>query len=369
MCIVFFPFSFFFFSYPRSISFLFYVSLQYDKELTDSISLVLELCLPFPNSCQQLHSCPLTPKLTQNCVHFALCCRQFCANLCFNANSTQLHWHSHSSRLNPEHSSPTSHRNTDPLQLEKLHYSQPVGLLPFSTCRRWHFELEQIKAEKNSRLLLSFNFCLTFAIQYTHNERKYEIKFALKILIIKANLTKRKVKGNTLFLLMNYAFYDFSQCTHPTTVEITYKFLKHRWETNFKILLQHNSTNLNVLFSLVFPQFIWFLWICYNSPQPWWPGDAPRRGQKTVDSHSRLFGEPTRPITPGKNHMKSSIPFGQNTEAVAAQKLLTTNGHYNGKSGSVSSASSSVSSSTENLKMNSGSRSGEKRLALTWAGK
>ncbi|XP_017083766.1 microtubule-associated protein Jupiter isoform X3 [Drosophila eugracilis] len=87
-------------------------------------------------------------------------------------------------------------------------------------------------------------------------------------------------------------------------------------------------------------------------------GDAPRRGQKTVDSHSRLFGEPSRPITPGKNHMKSSIPFGgQNSEAAAAQKLLTTNGHYNGKSGSVSSASSSVSSSTENLKMNSGSRS------------
>ncbi|XP_016999007.1 microtubule-associated protein Jupiter isoform X2 [Drosophila takahashii] len=88
-------------------------------------------------------------------------------------------------------------------------------------------------------------------------------------------------------------------------------------------------------------------------------GDAPRRGQKTVDSHNRLFGEPNRPITPGKNHMKSSIPFGgQNSEAAAAQKLLTTtNGHYNGKSGSVSSASSSVSSSTENLKMNSGSRS------------
>ncbi|XP_026847725.1 microtubule-associated protein Jupiter isoform X4 [Drosophila persimilis] len=96
-------------------------------------------------------------------------------------------------------------------------------------------------------------------------------------------------------------------------------------------------------------------------------GDNPRRGQKPVDSHSRLFGEPMRPITPGKNHMKSSIPFGQNTEtAAAAQKLLTngsstantTNGHqYNGKSGSVSSASSSVSSSTENLKMNSGSRS------------
>ncbi|SPP88463.1 blast:Microtubule-associated protein Jupiter [Drosophila guanche] len=96
-------------------------------------------------------------------------------------------------------------------------------------------------------------------------------------------------------------------------------------------------------------------------------GDNPRRGQKTIDSHSRLFGEPMRPITPGKNHMKSSIPFGQNTETAAAQKLLTNgssatngataNGHYNGKSGSVSSASSSVSSSTENLKMNSGSRS------------
>ncbi|EDW81417.2 uncharacterized protein Dwil_GK11035, isoform F [Drosophila willistoni] len=93
-------------------------------------------------------------------------------------------------------------------------------------------------------------------------------------------------------------------------------------------------------------------------------GETPRRGQKSVDSHSRLFGEPSRPITPGKNHMKSSIPFGQNSEAAAAQKLLTngntnstTNGHYNGKSGSVSSASSSVSSSTENLKINSGSRS------------
>ncbi|XP_030376148.1 microtubule-associated protein Jupiter isoform X5 [Scaptodrosophila lebanonensis] len=85
-------------------------------------------------------------------------------------------------------------------------------------------------------------------------------------------------------------------------------------------------------------------------------GDAPRRAQKNVDSYSRLFGEPTRPITPAKNHMKSNIPFGQSTEA--AQQLLTNgNGHYNGKSGSVSSASSSVSSSTENLKMNGGSRS------------
>ncbi|XP_039495725.1 microtubule-associated protein Jupiter isoform X3 [Drosophila santomea] len=98
-------------------------------------------------------------------------------------------------------------------------------------------------------------------------------------------------------------------------------------------------------------------------------GDAPRRGQKTVDSHNRLFGEPARPITPGKNHMKSSIPFGQNTEAVAsAQKLLTTNGHYNGKSGSVSSASSSVSSSTENLKMNSGSRSVFRNMSTAAAG-
>ncbi|XP_032596512.1 microtubule-associated protein Jupiter isoform X2 [Drosophila grimshawi] len=85
-------------------------------------------------------------------------------------------------------------------------------------------------------------------------------------------------------------------------------------------------------------------------------GDAPRRGQKPVDSYSRLFGEPARPITPGKNHMKSSIPFGQNTNA--AQQLLANNkGKYNGKSGSVSSASSSVSSSTENLKINVGNRS------------
>ncbi|XP_030376145.1 microtubule-associated protein Jupiter isoform X2 [Scaptodrosophila lebanonensis] len=93
-------------------------------------------------------------------------------------------------------------------------------------------------------------------------------------------------------------------------------------------------------------------------------GDAPRRAQKNVDSYSRLFGEPTRPITPAKNHMKSNIPFGQSTEA--AQQLLTNgNGHYNGKSGSVSSASSSVSSSTENLKMNGGSRSVFRNMSTT----
>ncbi|XP_034484949.1 microtubule-associated protein Jupiter isoform X3 [Drosophila innubila] len=84
-------------------------------------------------------------------------------------------------------------------------------------------------------------------------------------------------------------------------------------------------------------------------------GDAPRRGQKTVDSYSRLFGEPARPVTPAKNHMKSSIPFGKNTDS--AQQTLPNKGHYNGKSGSVSSASSSVSSSTENLKINGGVRS------------
>ncbi|XP_018801225.1 PREDICTED: microtubule-associated protein Jupiter isoform X6 [Bactrocera latifrons] len=82
-------------------------------------------------------------------------------------------------------------------------------------------------------------------------------------------------------------------------------------------------------------------------------GDQPRRGQQKVDSYQRLFGEPERPNTPARNHMKSSIPFGSNTEA--AQELLSNgNGHHsNGKGGSVStSTSSSVSSSTENLKMN-----------------
>jgi len=86
-------------------------------------------------------------------------------------------------------------------------------------------------------------------------------------------------------------------------------------------------------------------------------GDQPRRAQKNVDSYTRLFGEPERPITPAKNHMKSNIPFGAKTEA--AQHLLSngSNGHHNhhtnnGKCGSVSSASSSVSSSTENLKIN-----------------
>ncbi|XP_053949262.1 microtubule-associated protein Jupiter-like [Anastrepha ludens] len=89
-------------------------------------------------------------------------------------------------------------------------------------------------------------------------------------------------------------------------------------------------------------------------------GDQPRRGQQKVDSYQRLFGEPERPGTPAKNHMKSNIPFGSNTEA--AQELLANgNGHHsNGKGGSVStSTSSSVSSSTENLKMNGVSKTGE----------
>ncbi|TMW52067.1 hypothetical protein DOY81_002847 [Sarcophaga bullata] len=95
-------------------------------------------------------------------------------------------------------------------------------------------------------------------------------------------------------------------------------------------------------------------------------GDQPRRGQKNVDSYQRLFGEPERPVTPAKNHMKSNIPFGVKTEA--AQALITNgngngNGHYNGKSGSVSSTSSSVSSSTENLKMNGFSKTASPRSA------
>lgn len=82
-------------------------------------------------------------------------------------------------------------------------------------------------------------------------------------------------------------------------------------------------------------------------------GEHPRRAQKNLDSYTRLFGEPERPFTPAKNHMKSNLPFGASTEV--AQKLLA-NGHHNhtnGKGGSVStSTSSSVSSSTENLKIN-----------------
>lgn len=90
-------------------------------------------------------------------------------------------------------------------------------------------------------------------------------------------------------------------------------------------------------------------------------GDQPRRAQKNVDSYSRLFGEPNRPNTPARNHMKSSIPFGKNTEENngSAQLLANGNGHYHqhhhfneNNGSSVSSTSSSVSSSTENLKMN-----------------
>lgn len=89
-------------------------------------------------------------------------------------------------------------------------------------------------------------------------------------------------------------------------------------------------------------------------------GDQPRRGQQKVDSYQRLFGEPERPNTPARNHMKSSIPFGSNTEA-AQELLVNGNGHHsNGKGGSVStSTSSSVSSSTENLKINGVSKLGE----------
>ncbi|XP_029404985.2 microtubule-associated protein Jupiter isoform X2 [Bactrocera dorsalis] len=95
-------------------------------------------------------------------------------------------------------------------------------------------------------------------------------------------------------------------------------------------------------------------------------GDQPRRGQQKVDSYQRLFGEPERPNTPARNHMKSSIPFGSNTEA--AQELLANgNGHHsNGKGGSVStSTSSSVSSSTENLKMNGVSKLVFRKMSKT----
>lgn len=80
--------------------------------------------------------------------------------------------------------------------------------------------------------------------------------------------------------------------------------------------------------------------------------DQPRRAQRSNDSYLHLFGEPNRPNTSAKNHMKSSIQFGQSDEA--AQLLANGNGHhhFSEKNSSVSSTSSSISSSTENLKVN-----------------
>lgn len=84
-------------------------------------------------------------------------------------------------------------------------------------------------------------------------------------------------------------------------------------------------------------------------------GDQPRRGQKSVDSYTRLFGDADRPFTPAKNHMKSSIPFGgENGNGNGNSNGLHASNGRNGRSdnGGSSSSASSISSSTENLKMN-----------------
>lgn len=59
------------------------------------------------------------------------------------------------------------------------------------------------------------------------------------------------------------------------------------------------------------------------------------KGQKS-DSHDRLFGELNRQITPTKNHMKSSIPFGDKMKGTNG--VAKTNGHSNGGSSSSSSS-------------------------------
>lgn len=62
-------------------------------------------------------------------------------------------------------------------------------------------------------------------------------------------------------------------------------------------------------------------------------GDKSRRVQ-SVDSHNRLFGDVNRLQTPAKNHMKSSIPFGNgtnnHTDMVDANGHNGTNGKING---------------------------------------
>ncbi|KAL5273368.1 hypothetical protein ACFFRR_000228 [Megaselia abdita] len=80
-------------------------------------------------------------------------------------------------------------------------------------------------------------------------------------------------------------------------------------------------------------------------------GDQPRRGQKSVDSHNRLFGQSDRPFTPAKNHMKSNIPLGHNGNLTNGKS----NGHHvngNSDTGSLSSSTSSIASSNDNYKMN-----------------
>ncbi|XP_055377958.1 microtubule-associated protein Jupiter isoform X2 [Condylostylus longicornis] len=91
-------------------------------------------------------------------------------------------------------------------------------------------------------------------------------------------------------------------------------------------------------------------------------GDSIRRGQKQIDSYTRLFGEPERNYTPAKNHMKSSIPIGgtSTSSSSTSSNGTETNGHKNGngvhhhQNGNGTITSSSASSSARNGKMENG---------------
>lgn len=48
-----------------------------------------------------------------------------------------------------------------------------------------------------------------------------------------------------------------------------------------------------------------------------------------MDSYDRLFGEPNRPFTPAKNHMKSSIPIGADGATKNGNKSMSENTGFN----------------------------------------
>jgi len=121
---------------PRSISFLFYVSLQYDKELTDSISLVLELCLSFPNSCpQQLHRKSSHPSVNPKLCSLCFRCRQFFVLIYVSTQSLSSHWHP--TKLNPRTGNTklrtqlTAHFPQKYWPTPTREVAIPTGLLPF----------------------------------------------------------------------------------------------------------------------------------------------------------------------------------------------------------------------------------------------
>lgn len=60
-------------------------------------------------------------------------------------------------------------------------------------------------------------------------------------------------------------------------------------------------------------------------------GDTGRRLNSAQSSHNRLFGEPTRPQSTNKGHMKSNIPIGDSLDSPRSVKSTdTTNGNGNG---------------------------------------